>query len=77
MGTTILQPMQSLKFLYDWAGPDNDDFYQIEGFDEKGQRVNLKGALHVDEQSGWISCLANRSKQCEWNTLNLQMGQTR
>jgi len=73
LGSTTLKAGAQLGFRFDWAGPENSDFYLIEATDAGGSEVNLKTAIRIEDKSGWVTC---SSAACPYGELMLDMGET-
>ncbi|MDE3155373.1 MAG: hypothetical protein KGN76_09740 [Acidobacteriota bacterium] len=73
VGSATLEPGERLRFRFDWAGPENDDVYVLQGTDAQGHPVNLSQALRVEERPRWQDC---NQIGCTYGTLQMNLGET-
>ncbi len=73
IGSATLKPGQRLRFRFDWAGPENDDVYVLEGMDADGRPVDLTQVLRVEEKPRWQDCA---DTGCTYGTLLMNLGET-
>ncbi|MEP7308977.1 MAG: hypothetical protein ABJA98_26020 [Acidobacteriota bacterium] len=65
-GAAVLNPHETRRFRFDWAGTRPDDMYRILGFDPTGHTLNLR--KRVDMEAGSSACDA---ETCLYDTLRM------
>lgn len=73
IGSATLKPGERLRFRFDWAGPENDDVYILQGTDAQGKHVDLGHVLRVEERPRWQDC---NDIGCTYGTLLMNLGET-
>jgi hypothetical protein len=68
-GAAVLNPHETRRFRFDWAGTRPDDMYHIQGFDMSGEPLDLRSA--VEMEAGSSDCEA---ETCIYNTLRMNRG---
>ena len=74
LGLQVLPRSTTLTVRFDWAGPNGDDIYTLEGFDAAGQRVTLR-ELTTIEDNGWPWRVCTAESMCDRGTLAMNMGE--
>jgi hypothetical protein len=68
-GAAVLNPHETRRFRFDWAGMRPDDMYHILGFDMDGQALSLRS--RVEMEAGSSDCDA---ETCIYDTLRMNRG---
>jgi len=68
-GAAVLNPRETRRFRFDWAGTRPDDMYRIQGFDAAGQTISLQTT--VEMEAGSSACDA---ESCLYDTLRMNGG---
>ena len=74
LGTQLLPRSTTLTVRFDWAGPNGQDLYRLEGFDANGQRVKLHD-LTLIEDNGWPWQVCTAEPLCDRGTLSMNLGE--
>ncbi len=74
LGSQVLPRSTTLTVRFDWAGPNGQDIYRLEGFDSQGQRVNLH-ELTTIEDNGWPWRVCTSESMCPLGTLAMNLGE--
>ena len=72
LGTLVIKTDERATYRYDWAGPDDDDVYVLDGTDAQGNQLDMRTAIRFDERGTWMACSAT---PCAYNSLKLSRGE--
>ncbi len=72
VGGETLQAGQRLRFRFDWAGPQNDDYYLLEGL-ENGRHLDLRNVTRLVETPRWQPC---STTDCAYGRLGMNVAET-
>ena len=75
LGSQLLPRSTTLTVRFDWAGPNGQDLYRLEGFDAQGQRVKLRDLTTI-EDNGWPWQVCTAEPICDHGTLAMNRGQS-
>jgi hypothetical protein len=67
-GGATLNPNETRKFQFDWAGPRPDDYYIVEAMDENGDLLNIRDVVRMEARP--VDC---ESPLCIYDTLLLNV----
>jgi hypothetical protein len=73
VGRTTLKAGEKLDIRYDWAGPENEDNYQMIGTAPDGQEVDLRQTVKIIERSRFEEC---DKIHCQYGSLGMNLGET-
>jgi hypothetical protein len=75
LGLQVLPRSSTATARFDWAGPNGEDIYHLEGFDAAGTRVKLAAAVEIID-NGWPWRVCGEAT-CQYGTLMMNAGENR